>query len=88
MLMSKGMKVFAAVGVVALVAFVTIGRPASAITAEVAKKCREMMVKKYPPQVAGSSKGSAQEEREYFRMCVAQGGKMNDQVVPTEGRGK
>jgi hypothetical protein len=89
MFMATHMKVLAAVGVVALIGFVTMGRPASAITVEVAKTCRDMMVKKYPPQVAGSSKGNALEQREYYKTCIAKGGgKADDKGSPTEGRGK
>ncbi|MGA2127521.1 MAG: hypothetical protein ABSG76_15370 [Xanthobacteraceae bacterium] len=45
--------------------------PAAAITAEVAKKCREVAVKAHPPQPAGT-KNYAQAERDTFRDCVAQ----------------
>ena len=44
--------------------------PAAAITAEVAKKCREIAVKSHPPQPAGT-KNYAQAERDAFRDCVA-----------------
>ena len=63
-----------------------IASPASALTADVAKKCRELMVKAYPPLPAGSIKGSSEAEREYFRACVAQAGKMDE--PSTDARGK
>ena len=47
---------------------------ARALTVELAKKCREMAVKEYPPTVVGSRHGTAQQERDYFQSCVAQGG--------------
>jgi hypothetical protein len=52
-------------------------RPAHAITADLAKMCRELMVKAYPPVTAGSKHGNAQEERQYYRTCLAHGGNMN-----------
>ena len=56
---------------------------ASAITAEVAKKCNALVAKAYPPRepgnpAAGSAKGTAQSERDYFNKCVANGGNMDD----------
>jgi hypothetical protein len=56
---------------------------ASAITAEVAKKCDVLVAKAFPPReignpAAGSAKGSAQAQRDYFNKCVTNGGKMDD----------
>ena len=58
---------------------------ASAVTAEVAKKCAALTAKAYPPRVpgnpaAGLAKGAAQSERHYFNKCVANRGKMDDHV--------
>ena len=50
-------------------------KSARALTLELAKKCREMAVKAYPPTVVGSRNGTAQKERDYFQSCVAQGGR-------------
>jgi hypothetical protein len=47
-------------------------------SAELAKKCREMTIKAHPPAVAGSAKGTAQVEREYFRKCLEGGGKVQN----------
>ena len=74
-------------GALALVVSLTIDQTALALTADLAKKCREMMVKEYPPQTAGSPTGRAQQERSYFQACVAQGGNMESPATPTEGRG-
>jgi hypothetical protein len=76
----------AGVSVLALVASSTVNDGASALTAELAKKCREMMVGAHPPQPAGSSTGSAQQERSYFLACVdrRQDGSAS---TSTEGRG-
>jgi hypothetical protein len=58
---------------------------ASAVTAEVAKKCAALADKAYPPRVpgnpaAGLAEGTAQSKRDYFNKCVATGGKMDDDV--------
>jgi hypothetical protein len=55
---------------------------ASAITVEVAKKCDALAAKAFPPRVvgnpaAGSAKGTPQEQRDYFKKCVANGGNMD-----------
>jgi len=59
-----------AVMALTLVAPTFAAGPAAAITAEVAKKCREVAVKSHPPQPAGT-KDYAQAERDAFRDCVA-----------------
>ena len=56
---------------------------ASAITVEVAKKCNSLVAKAFPPRqvgnpAAGSTKGTAKSERDYFNKCVANGGNMDD----------
>ena len=56
---------------------------ASAVTAELAKKCQALTAKAFPPRVpgnpaAGSAKGTGQSQRDYFNKCVANGGKMDD----------
>ena len=57
--------------------FVSAGQPASAITAELAKKCRQMAFKEHPPVRAGSKPGAAKAQQEYYRTCVAKNGKMD-----------
>ncbi len=48
-------------------------------TAAVAKKCRELAIKAYPRKLAGSTtKGTAQEERDYFAQCLRNGGNMDN----------
>jgi hypothetical protein len=51
--------------------------PAQAITAELAKQCRELMVKAYPKTTAGAKEGTAKAERDYFEACIAKDGKMD-----------
>jgi hypothetical protein len=51
-------------------------------TAALAKKCRELAIKAYPPKRAGSTKtGTAQEERDYFARCLRNGGNMDNDNV-------
>lgn len=55
---------------------------ASAITLELAKKCNALVAKQFPPRqpanpAAGSAKGSGQEQRDLFKKCVENDGKMD-----------
>jgi len=55
--------------------------PASAITAELAKKCEALVSTAFPPRqignpAAGSTKGNSKAQRDYYRKCVANDGKM------------
>ncbi len=63
---------------------------ASAVTAEVAKKCEALTTKAYPPRAvgnpaAGSAKGTGRAERDYFNKCMANGGNMEDHA-PKEAK--
>ena len=65
-----------------LLAAVLLPSNAQAITVEVAKKCYGLLAKQFPPRqagnpAAGSSKGSAKDERDYFKKCVDNGGNMD-----------
>jgi len=56
---------------------------ASAITAELAKKCGALTANAFPPRVignpaAGSAKGSGKDAQAYFNKCVKNGGKVGD----------
>src|SRR5262249_13419537 len=56
---------------------------ASAVSANVAKKCAALPAKAYPPRVpgnpaAGLAKGTPQAQRDYFSKCVANRGNMDD----------
>jgi hypothetical protein len=71
---------FALVASIGLVAL-AMTTSASAITVEVARKCSTLADKAYPPVVAGNpaagrANGTAQDLREYFNKCVANGGNM------------
>lgn len=50
-----------------------------AVTLEVAKKCNGLLAKEFPPRqsgnpAAGSAKGNAQAQRDYYKKCVDNGG--------------
>jgi hypothetical protein len=55
----------------------TAAQQTQKVSAELAKKCREMAVKAHPPQPAGTSPYAAA-QRDYFRECVAKGGNMEE----------
>jgi hypothetical protein len=84
---SIALKPWWALFVIALATAVPTGSASSAPSAELAKKCRDMMIKAHPPRPPGSRTGNATQQQEYFRTCVARNGKMDNVVTPTEGRG-
>ena len=56
---------------------------ASAITAELARKCSALMAKAYPPRelgnpAAGSAKGNGLAAQTYYQKCLANNGKVDD----------
>ena len=56
---------------------------ASAITAELGKKCEALTHKAFPPRVignpaAGSAKGSGKDAQAYFDKCIKNDGKVDD----------
>ncbi|WFU70949.1 hypothetical protein [Bradyrhizobium sp. CB2312] len=55
---------------------------ASALTAELARKCSALTAKQFPPRepgnpAAGSAKGSGRTQHDYFNKCVANNGKVD-----------
>jgi hypothetical protein len=46
--------------------------PASAISVELAKKCREEAIKAHPTAPAGSLQGSARAQRDTYEACIQQ----------------
>ena len=61
--------------------------PAIAISADLAKKCRELAVKSHPPAPAGTAP-YAQAERDFFRDCISKGDDAKDngpQKAPPAG---
>lgn len=60
---------------------------ASAITAEVARKCQVLTAAQFPPRLpgnpaAGSAKGSGRAQIDYYNKCVANGGKPDESAAP------
>ncbi len=62
------------VSAIALCALIAAQDSASALTAEVAKKCRELAIKAHPSTPPGKKSGAEQAQRAYFRDCVAKDG--------------
>jgi hypothetical protein len=70
------------VGLMCLAGAAIPGR-ASAITAELARTCKALTTKQFPPReitnpAAGSAKGSGRDQAAYFNKCVANNGKVDD----------
>jgi hypothetical protein len=81
--MFANLKIWGVLVVLACIAIGCVKGSASAVTAQVAKKCQAFTAKAFPPRVpgnpaAGSAKGTGQAQRDYFNKCVANGGKMDD----------
>lgn len=73
---AKRLSVFIAV---ALMAYLPTTQQASAISAELAKKCRALAVKAHPTSRPGSkATGAGKAERDYFQACLAKSGKMEN----------
>jgi hypothetical protein len=56
------------------------------ISADLAKKCRLMMIAAHPTQMFGTT-GTAAVQREYFRQCISRQGRMDDAEPSTTGQG-
>jgi len=52
-------------------------KPAPALTAELAKNCRNLALKAQPYRRAGTAQGTAQAQRDYYRECIAKEGKVD-----------
>jgi len=50
--------------------------PASALDAELADKCRRLMIGAFPHQPPGTKKGIAAAQRKYFQECLQNNGIM------------
>jgi hypothetical protein len=75
----KGLLVPVAVSI-ALAQAVTLALapPAAAISADLAKKCRDMAIHAHPPPIPPGNKAYAQAEREFFSECISRNGQMPD----------
>ena len=72
--------VIAAATMVALApaAILATASPAAAISADLAKKCRNMAIRAHPPPIPPGNKAYAQAEIEFFRQCVSRNGQVPD----------
>jgi hypothetical protein len=74
------------IGVVVGLVLITVApmtNKAGATSVKVAKKCDALTAKAFPPRVignpaAGSTKGTAADQRAYYKKCVANEGEMPD----------
>jgi hypothetical protein len=81
--MFTGLRFGGAFLVLTCVTFGLSSNRAAAITVEVARNCKALTDKAYPPRepgnpAAGSLKGGGRAEQEYFNRCVANRGTMDD----------
>ena len=80
--MMTRMKEFAVLAMIAVMC--AAATPASAISVELAKKCRALMLKAYPYELPGNRKGNSEAQREYFNKCVANEGNMPAEAKAAE----
>jgi hypothetical protein len=76
--MLKFLAAWTAIAVLAQIAVLSSALPAAALSADLAKKCRDMAIKSHPPPTPPGNKAYAQAEREFFRDCIAKNGQMGD----------
>ena len=70
-------------GMAGMAGMAAVAAPVRAeISVDLAKKCNAMMVKAHPTQMYGAT-GTAGLQREYFKQCINQQGKMDDRPEPT-----
>jgi hypothetical protein len=72
----------------AVVALISVPKPAEALTAELAKKCRSMAMKTIPSARPGTKTGAQKAQTEYYRECVAKNGNMDDYKPKTDDKAK
>jgi hypothetical protein len=63
---------------IALAEVVILTSPAAAISADLAKKCRDMAIHAHPPPIPPGNKAYAQAERAFFSECISRNGQMPD----------
>ncbi len=82
--MGNFLAALAAVILLAQIIVVSAASPAAAISADLAKKCRDMAVKAHPPPTPPGNKAYAQAERDFFRECVSKNGQMDGTTAPKD----
>jgi hypothetical protein len=73
-------KAYGLLFVSALLVVDTIPTEAFAISAVLAKKCRDLTLRVYRPQRAGSRTGTSEAERNFFQNCVVHNGEVEGPV--------
>jgi len=77
--MAQWVKALTVIIVIASMAYLMPAQKATAISVELAKKCRALAIKAHPIPTAGTkATGAAKAERDYFQSCVAKNGKMEN----------
>jgi hypothetical protein len=74
----------AAATIAAVLALSLAGEHASALSAELANKCRAMAIETYPPKRAGGATINARAQRDYFKMCVSKNGNVDNEGAQKE----
>lgn len=57
--------------------FASAPQPASAITVELAKKCRQLAAKAFPNQTTSDKRANIKAQQKYYEDCVAKDGKVD-----------
>lgn len=70
-------KGFGALVVLAVAMLAVAPQPASAITVELAKKCRELAAKALPKEGASDRRANIKAQQKYYEDCVAKNGKLD-----------
>jgi hypothetical protein len=81
------LRIFTAVGALVAIEILVVAAnsPASAISADLAKKCRDMAIKAHPYKLPGEQgPGTAGAQRDYFSVCISKGGDMPSEPPATD----
>ena len=70
------LRVLAATALCAPILALCATAPAGAISADLAKKCRDLAINSHPPPIHPGNKAYAQAERAFFADCVAKNGQV------------
>jgi hypothetical protein len=76
--MGNPLAALTAIVALAHVVVLSTASPVAAISADLAKKCRDMAINSHPPPIPPGNKAYAQAERDFFHECVSKNGQMPD----------
>jgi hypothetical protein len=68
---------FVVTAAIVAAAGVVLPRSATALSADLAKKCRDLAIKAHPTATAGSTTGSGAAQRGFYQACLAKGGNVD-----------